>query len=140
MLDAKIWGPHYWFVMMTIAVSYPTNPNSITKKKYYEFIHNLPLFMPNQKVGNKFSKLLDKYPVTPYLDSREMFTRWIHFIHNRINAILGKKKITLGTAMSEYYELYKEEKEVKSHFAKWKKLYVYGITVICILMLCYLLY
>ena len=109
MLKSKIWGPYYWFVLMTIAVSYPITPNNITKKKYYEFIHNLPLFIPDENIGNNFAKLLDKYPVTPYLDSREMFTRWIHFIHNRINIKLGKKQISLGKAMEDYYEHYKEE-------------------------------
>ena len=33
MLKSKIWGPYYWFVLMTIAVSYPITPNDITKKK-----------------------------------------------------------------------------------------------------------
>ena len=33
----------------------------------------------------------------------------------------GKQKISLGTAMSKYYDSYKEEKEVESHFVKWKK-------------------
>ena len=65
-LNAKVWGPHYWFVLMTIAVSYPVKPNEITKK-YYEFIQNLLLFIPSEKIGSKFAKLLDKYPVTPYL-------------------------------------------------------------------------
>ena len=44
-LDANVWGPHYWFVLLTMATSYPKNPNDVTKKKYYEFIQNLPLFM-----------------------------------------------------------------------------------------------
>lgn len=140
MLKSKIWGPYYWFVLMTIAVSYPITPNNITKKKYYEFIHNLPLFIPDENIGNNFAKLLDKYPVTPYLDSREMFTRWIHFIHNRINIKLGKKQISLGKAMEDYYEHYKEEKEVVHHFTKWKKIYVYSIFIIFLLLLAYLLY
>ena len=140
MLNAKVWGPHYWFVLMTIAVSYPVKPNEITKKKYYEFIQNLPLFIPSEKIGNKFAKLLDKYPVTPYLDSREMFTRWIHFIHNRINIVLGKKKVSLGDAMKEYHDEYKEEKEVKQHVHKWKRIYVYAITVFLLLGLCYFMY
>lgn len=140
MLNAKVWGPHYWFVLMTIAVSYPVKPNEITKKKYYEFIQNLPLFIPNEKIGNKFAKLLDKYPVTPYLDSREMFTRWIHFIHNRINIVLGKRKVSLGDAMKEYHDEYKEEKEVKQHVHKWKRIYVYAITVFLLLGLCYFMY
>ena len=55
--------------------------------------------MPNSVVNDKFSKLLDKYPVTPYLDSRDMFLRWIHFIHNRVNITLGKPEISYEEAM-----------------------------------------
>ena len=33
---AKVWGPHYWFVLHTIALRYPKNPNDVTKKKYYD--------------------------------------------------------------------------------------------------------
>ena len=69
-----------------------------------------------------------------------MFTRWVHFIHNRINVILGKKQITLGAAMEKYYELYKEEKEVEDHFTKWKKIYIFGLSLLFLLVLCYLLY
>ena len=29
---AKVWGPHYWFVLHTIALRYPKNPNDVTKK------------------------------------------------------------------------------------------------------------
>ena len=32
-LDPKIWGPHYWFFLHTIAMSYPLRPNAVTKKK-----------------------------------------------------------------------------------------------------------
>ena len=45
-LDPKIWGPHYWFFLHTIAVTYPHNPNSVTKKKYYDLIQNLHIFLP----------------------------------------------------------------------------------------------
>ena len=45
-LDSAIWGPHYWFFLHTIALSYPIRPNTPTKKKYYEFIQNIPLFIP----------------------------------------------------------------------------------------------
>ena len=83
-LDSNIWGPHYWFVLLTIAISYPKHPNDVTKKKYYELIHNFPLFIPVSSMGNHFSELLDKYPIAPYLDSRESFIKWVHFIHNKI--------------------------------------------------------
>ena len=72
---AKVWGPHYWFVLHTIALRYPKNPNDVTKKKYYDFISNLPLFIPDTKMGDEFAELLDKYPVTPYLDNNNTFSK-----------------------------------------------------------------
>ena len=87
-LEPNVWGPHYWFVLHTIALTYPKNPNSVIKKKYYDFIHNLPLFFPIESIGNQFSTIIDKYPVTPYLDSRASFIRWMHFIHNKVNICL----------------------------------------------------
>lgn len=111
-LDPKVWGPHYWFVLHTIAISYPIKPNDVIKKKYYDFIQNIPLFLPIEEIGNNFSKLLDKYPVTPYLDSRQSLVRWAHFIHNKINASLNLPNLTLEQSMTHYYENYKP-KEIK---------------------------
>ena len=106
-LDPDVWGPHYWFFLHTLAISYPIKPNDVTKKKYYNFIHNLPLFIPVSEIGNSFSKLLDKYPVKPYLDSRKSFITWMHFIHNKINILCNKDEITLDEAMEQYYNNYK---------------------------------
>jgi fumarate reductase subunit C len=111
-LDPKVWGPHYWFVLHTIAMSYPIKPNDVIKKKYYDFIQNIPLFLPIEDIGNNFSKLLDKYPVTPYLDSRQSLVRWVHFLHNKINAALNLPILSLEQAMTAYYENYKP-KEIK---------------------------
>ena len=106
-LDSNVWGPHYWFVLLTIAICYPIHPNDVTKKKYYELIHNFPLFMPDSRMGNKFSGLLDKYPITPYLDSRDSFIKWVHFIHNRVNKMTNKAEISLSQSLTEYYYNYK---------------------------------
>ena len=105
-LDPKVWGPYFWFVLHTIAITYPFSPNEVTRKKYYDFIQNLPLFLPINEIGNSFSKLLDKYPVTPYLDSRQSFTKWMHFIHNKINISLDMPELTMEEAMTDYYKHY----------------------------------
>ena len=34
-LDPSVWGPHYWFFLHTISMTYPYHPNAVTKKKYY---------------------------------------------------------------------------------------------------------
>lgn len=108
-LEPKIWGPHFWFVIHTIALTYPHNPNEVMRKKYYDLIQNLPLFLPVEEIGNTFSQYLDKYPVTPYLESRTSFVKWTHFIHNKINVSLGKEELTMEEAMSAYYENYKSK-------------------------------
>ena len=32
-LDPEVWGPRFWFVMFTMAISYPDNVTKVTKKK-----------------------------------------------------------------------------------------------------------
>ena len=108
-LDPTVWGPHYWFFLHTLVLSYPRHPNAVTKKKYYEFIQNLPLFIPVESLSGEFSKLIDKYPVTPYLDNRESLIRWTHFIHNKINQKLEKPQISLSEFYVKYYEEYKSQ-------------------------------
>ena len=106
-LNPKVWGPHYWFVLHTIANTYPLAPNDVTKKKYYDFIQNLPLLLPIEEIGNSFAKYLDKFPVTPYLDSRPSFIKWMHFIHNKINVSIGEPELSMEESMAQYYEEYK---------------------------------
>lgn len=108
-LDPKIWGPHYWFVLHTIAHTYPMHPTETAKKKYYDLIQNLPIFIPVHEIGNTFSACLDEYPVTPYLDSRESFVKWMNFIHNQINKETGGEEIPIDVATTNYYAHYKPQ-------------------------------
>jgi hypothetical protein len=102
-----VWGPPYWFFLFTVALTYPLHPNDASKKKYYDLVQNLPLFLPVADIGNQFSVLLDKYPVTPYLDSRPSFIKWVHFIHNKVNVSLRKPEQSLADSLQAYYALYK---------------------------------
>lgn len=105
--DSSVWGPHYWFFLHTVARTYPDTPNEISKRKYYDLIQNMPLFIPQSEMGNKFSEFLDKYPVTPYLDNRDSLVRWMHFIHNKFNVYLGKEELSLPAALDKYRAEYK---------------------------------
>jgi hypothetical protein len=139
-LNPKIWGPHYWFFLDTVAMTYPNHPNAVTKKKYYEFVHNIPLFIPVENMASEFSKLLDKYPVVPYLDNRESFIRWIWFIHNKINEKIEKPKITLNDFYIKYYEKYKNDNIKVLEFNKFKKKLIYCGIIFLILFTIYYLY
>ena len=121
-IDPKIWGKSFWYTLHIISFTYPDIPNDTAKKKYYDLIQNLPLFLPNKKISNQFIEILDKYPVKPYLDSKTMFIKWMHFIHNEINKLNYKDpmpyddyihKITQSFIVKEipkttinYYDIY----------------------------------
>lgn len=130
-LDPKIWGPHYWFFLHTISMSYPLHPNAITKKKYYEFVQNIPLFIPVESMASDFSKLLEQYPVQPYLDNKESFIRWMWFIHNKINKKLEKPQISLNDFYVKYYEEYKPINEKMSEYYKIRGKLIYSGIIIC---------
>lgn len=138
--DPSVWGPHYWFFLHTIAESYPLHPTEVTKKKYYNLIQNLPIFIPIDEIGNYFSQLLDKYPVTPYLDNRDSFVRWMHFIHNKINIRLGKQELSLPRALELYREEYKPKPIYLAEKINWKRHYLLIFIIAIMLVLIYIWY
>jgi hypothetical protein len=139
-LNPNIWGPPFWFTLQTISINYPVSPNETTKKKYYDFIQNIPLFIPNDSFGNKFIQLLDDFPVTPYLDSRTSFMKWINFIHNQINKELGKPIIEFQDGINKYYDHYKpQEIKNKKEFREKQKI-IYGTVVILAVLSAFYLY
>ena len=139
-LDPTVWGPHYWFFLHTISMSYPNRPNAVTKKKYYEFIQNLPLFIPVESISGELSKLIDEYPIAPYLDNRESFVRWVWFIHNKINQKLDKPQITLNDFFVKYYEAYKTKNEKTMEYYKLREKLIYGGVLVSMVGSIYYLY
>ena len=121
-------------------MTYPHHPNTVTKKKYYEFIQNLPLFLPVQEISSEFSKLIDKYPITPYLDNRDSFIRWTHFIHNKINQKLEKPQISLKEFYVKYYDEYKSDNVKAGEYYKLKEKIVYSLIIVTIVGSIYYLY
>ena len=118
MNDPEVWGPKYWYVLHMMAFNYPHHPNKVTKKKYYDTVMNFPLFLPNSETGTRFSRMLDKYPVTPYLDSRESFIKWTHFIHNRVNEALNKPTLSYANFIDNYNRKPNQDKETMMSWIK----------------------
>lgn len=139
-LNPKVWGPHYWFFLHTVAMTYPHYPNAVTKKKYYEFIQNLPLFLPVEDVSKDFEKLLEQYPITPYLDNRESFVRWTHFIHNKINAKLEKPQMSLNEFYIWYHKQYESKHEQLAAQTKFREKAVYGAILAALIGTIYWMY
>jgi hypothetical protein len=116
-LNPEIWGPLFWFFLHTISFHYPLHPNDVIKKKYYDFIMNLPIFIPVENMSNNFTNLLNLYPVSPYLDDRNSLISWTHFIHNKINEQLEKPTMSLEDFYIIYYNKFKPVSEKRK---KWR--------------------
>ena len=121
-LDPEIWGPHFWGFLHTVAMTYPKHPNAITKKKYYDFVQSIPLFIPVEQMSTDFTKLLEQYPVTPYLDNKESFIRWMWYIHNKVNDKLEKPRISLNEVYRRANET-RNQKIVDNYRLREKGLY-----------------
>jgi hypothetical protein len=91
-------------------------------------------------MGNYFSDLLDKYPIAPYLDSRESFIKWVHFIHNRINQMLGKDEMSLTEAMQKYYDNYKPKGMLMREEKKYRRKLVFFVLVVLGVSAAYYMY
>ena len=130
--DAKVWGPSYWFFMDNIAFTYPSYPNDIIRKKYYELIQNLPLFIPNDEISKEFQELLHLYPIKSYLDNKKSLIKWTHFIHNKINEKLDKPQISIEFYYNDFYKKY-EKKPTKK--IKNIKKYLSFVTLSTVLIL-----
>jgi hypothetical protein len=121
-------------------MTYPKTPNDVTKKKYYEFIQNLHLFLPEEKISSSFKNLLADYPITPYLDNRESFVRWVWFIHNKINEKLEKPQITLEQFYKEYNDVYKSTTTKTIEYYKFREKLSYLIVMLVLSSTIYYLY
>ena len=134
-LDPAVWGPHFWFFLHTLSVCYPVRPTKSIKKKSYDFIMNLPIFIPNHGIGNKIAHLIDDFPVTPYLDSRLSFMKWVHFMHNKINANLHKEEIGFRKGLELYYSAYRQIPQHVKNKQNKNTTYTTVIVIICVLII-----
>jgi hypothetical protein len=127
-----IWLPHFWFFLYTVAHSFPDHPNAVIKRKYYDFVQNLPLYCPHGDLRNRFTRLLDTFPVTPYLDNKDSFTYWVHFVNNKMDYEIGKEEHTYFEHLDSYYESYLPKSYSLSKQFKIERKYI----IMMILVLC----
>ena len=132
--DPAIWGPHFWFFLHTIARSYPAAPSDTMRKKYYNFYQDLPVFLPVQSIGNSFAKLMDKYPVSPYLTSRVELIKWTNYIHNKVNAKLLKEQVPFDDSTRLYWMSYAkpgfvQKKPSRLHYVVAASLFALGLVL-----------
>lgn len=84
--------------------------------------------------------MLDKYPVTPYLESRESFMKWVHFIINKLHAAMDWEQEDFFDSLEKYYDSYKPKEVLNREKYKSRKQYIMiGTVLFIILLILYLL-
>lgn len=131
----KVWSPHLWFTLTSLTFSYPKKPSDAFKKKYYSLFHSLPIFYPYDNFDKHFSKILKKYPLSPYLDTKESLIRWINFVRNKTNNIYELPEMTESDYLKDYYDHFKDKRELQREM-RMKKYFT--LTAIMIILIIYL--
>ena len=142
LLISQVWGPHYWYFLHTSFFQYPDKPTIVIKKIYYDMIVHFGTFIPDEKMTTYYNELLNKYPVTPYLDNKKSLVKWGWFIHNKVNAKLKKPQISIDEFYTQYYNSHKNYNiQINMRwFMTIKEIILYVIIIFILLSICYTLY
>jgi hypothetical protein len=138
----EVWGPSYWEFFHTSLFQYPENPTIGIKKIYYNMIAQFGVFLPDEKMKSFYNKLLDAYPVSPYLDNRKSLVKWGWFFHNKVNEKLKKPKISIDDFYKHYYNAHKNY-TVKINM-KWlrsiQNIIIYFVMISLLIYISYVMY
>ncbi len=105
-MDAKIWGPYFWFTLHTITLSYPDKPSYENKRHFNDFFINLQHIIPCQKCQQHYRNHITNYPISTALDSKANLVVWLFNLHNMVNESLGKKKMEFEDFQEKYRKIY----------------------------------
>lgn len=93
-IPPEVWGPFFWNTIHIAALGYPTKPSYGHKKAAKDFFESLSFLIPCPICREHYTEHLEKYPITPHLDTRADLFKWTHLLHNEVNLKLNKRKFT----------------------------------------------
>ena len=137
-MDPEIWGESFWNTIHYIAINYPNNPTAEDKKNVKIFFVNLSNLLPCEKCRHHYKLNLIKYPLSDKILSSKMnLFRWTNELHNEVNVMNGKNKISLEEAHT-YYISKKTKINTNTNTIKYNNTYI--IIVIMILLIVIMIY
>ena len=106
-MDPKIWGPHAWFFLNSVALAYPENPNEEQKIQYYNFFKSLSYVLPCKVCRENYKNHFFKNKLKNNLNNKKQINKWLVDIHNSVNKIHKKKQFTYSEFIKLYENMYK---------------------------------
>ena len=105
-MNPFVWGPSFWFVLHTVSLNYPENPNFAERRTHYDFYHIIRNILPCEMCRQHYRELLDEYPIQPFLDSKSSLVSWVVLIHNQVNKRLNTPLIDRNEMLHNYKRVY----------------------------------
>lgn len=109
-LIVKIWGPHLWEGLNSIAFGYPVSPTEQQKEEYLTFYKYVGFVMPCVYCRNSYQYFIQCGDTTLSLDvmkSRDSLCKWIFRLREAVNNKLG---VDYGMTFEDFvvkYESYR---------------------------------
>ncbi len=105
----SVWGPSMWHTLHTISFNYPVKPTKQDKENYFKYFNSLKHVLPckycrmNLPKNIKAVEKQRKLTLKKALSSRAKLSRWVYYLHNQVNCMLGKKnKLTYKQVRNRY--------------------------------------
>lgn len=126
--NPSIWGPHAWFFLETIALSYPLKPSFSDKQLYKSFYTSIKDILPCHSCRINYANYLNLFPLNDeILSNKYTMFNWLLNIHNQST----NNKYNLNDSLLHYNKIY----------SKNTSNYVYIlIFVIIVIIICCVLY
>ena len=115
------------------STGYYYSPNKPNKKKIKQLFECIPYFVEH-KYQNILYKLIKKYPIESFYDTRETLMDYGYLIYKEFHIVLDKPYLSYSKYMDKFYlALYQDNRIYK----KWIK---HIIFIIIILIIIYYIY
>lgn len=82
--DPKLWGPHFWYMMRTVAHNYPKEPKQIDKQHVKVFFIHIQHMLPCQTCRSHYTTLLTKFPLDKATCCNTCLIKWVETVHSEI--------------------------------------------------------
>jgi hypothetical protein len=94
------WGPAAWKFLHSVTFAFPENPTLQDQQDAESLFLSLRSMLPCQACREHYESEIALHP--PDTRSRQILSRWLVDLHNRVNSRLGKSIVSYSNAESLY--------------------------------------
>ena len=106
-LESTIWGPHAWFFIDSVCLSYPKVVSDTIKEKYKNFFYSFDTILPCLKCREHYKEYIETYPLNDsILSSKDNLIKWALKLHNIRREDDGKNKFNIDMFYKYYNNMY----------------------------------